>query len=313
CSSALWAARARRTADHRSCRRRTRAPPGGRTDRAGPSGRTRRPGLAAPAPPRAESRAESWAKSQAAAGRGPTRRRRRTLPGKRGTTSWLRPRWRGRFRRGRLALLQHERRGQILGDDRRVRLRIAVGLDGDFAHVDDPVELADPVEKEPEVVIRAFGLDLVRQFRIERLLLRRLRREALNREVRLRREALYPPEDLGDVLLFGQHRLEALEPGLQLVDLGLKLGQPARGREAARDVAPQAGEPALPDLDVGLHVAHVEVPEPEHAQARDQDEGADLRLPRKFAERDVHVVSLPARSTSSPERARAAPPVPRGC
>ena len=146
-------------------------------------------------------------------------------------------------RRGRLA--RRRRPGPPAGRRswRRTRPRSSrsasggcCGLDGDVADVDDSRKLADAIEEEPEVVVRAFGLQLVRQLRVERFLLRRLRREALNRQVRLRRQPLDPAQDVGDVLLLRQHRAQVLEPLLELGDLRLELRQPARGRDALVDV-----------------------------------------------------------------------------
>ena len=95
-------------------------------------------------------------------------------------------------------------------------------------------------KKKPEVVVRALGLQLERQLGVERLLLRRLRREPLDRQVRLRRQPLDAAQDVGDVLLLGQHLLERVEPMLEVGDLRLEFRQPPRRRDALGDVGPSA-------------------------------------------------------------------------
>ena len=134
---------------------------------------------------------------------------------------------------------------------RRIRLRCSRsrscgcrGLDGDVADVDDPRELADAIEEQPEVVIRPFGPQLERQRRVHRLLRRLLRREPLNGEARLRRQSLNPAQDVGDVLLLRQHRAQILEPPFEFARpptgtaaAAAPLRRPWRCRRAARSGA----------------------------------------------------------------------------
>src|SRR3982751_4159210 len=96
-------------------------------------------------------------------------------------------------------------------------------LDRDLAHVDDPRELADPIEEQPKVVVRALGAQLERQRRVHRFLFWFLRREALNRQARLRGQSLNAPQDVCDVFLLWQNRTQILEAPLEFGDVRLEL------------------------------------------------------------------------------------------
>src|SRR3954447_9874187 len=115
-----------------------------------------------------------------------------------------------------LAFLQNERgRDAFRFDARRGILRLT-RLDRDLADVDDPRELADPIEEQTKVVVRALGAQLERQRGVHRLLLWFLRREALNRQARLRGQSLNTAQDVGDVFLLRENRAQILEPPLEL-------------------------------------------------------------------------------------------------
>ena len=112
----------------------------------------------------------------------------------------------------------------------------------------------------------------------------------------------------------GSTCLQVLEPLLELRDLRLELRQPARRRHAPGDVRAQRRQPRLTQLDVRLHLRHVEVPEAVDRAGAHDDERADLGLPGKFAERQFHECLLGVSVTSSfgpslPARPR--PPRPR--
>ena len=61
---------------------------------------------------------------------------------------------------------------------------------------------------------------------------RRRRLEALDRQVRLRRDRLHAAQQVGGVLLFRQHGLQVVEPRFELADLRPELRQLLRGRAA---------------------------------------------------------------------------------
>jgi hypothetical protein len=85
-------------------------------------------------------------------------------------------------------LLQHERRGDALGDDRPRRIARLLRLDGDLADVDDAGELADLVEEGGQAVVRALRLDPVRDLLVELLLNDLAGLKALDRQIGPRRE-----------------------------------------------------------------------------------------------------------------------------
>ena len=158
-----------------------------------------------------------------------------------------------------------------------------------------------------EVVVRAFGGEPIRHFGVERLLLLRRRREAQNRQVRLRRQPLDPAQHVGHVLLLRQHVAQALEPVLELGDLRLELRQPARRRDALVDVGAQRGQMRLPRVDVRLHFASRRSSRSRRRRRpQTSDERADLAVPRKFAEREFHVLlPIDPRAARLPRRRRA--------
>ena len=86
----------------------------------------------------------------------------------------------------------------------------------------------------------------------------------------------------------GRTGAQALEPLFQLIDLVLELRQLASRRDAPVDIGAQRRQPRLTHGDVGLHLGHVEFPEPEDGEDADDDERADLRVPREFTERQIH-------------------------
>ena len=108
------------------------------------------------------------------------------------------------------------------------------------------------------------------------------RLEPLDLQVRLRGEALDPPQDVGDVLLVGQHLLQVLEPAAGArATCDWNSGSWRAVAFALGDVGAQRGQTRLPQVDVGLHLGDVEVPEPEHRARRHEHECADLRPTRE--------------------------------
>src|SRR5262249_52371080 len=153
----------------------------------------------------------------------------------------------------RLALLQDEGRRHAFGFDARCRILRLTRLDDDFADVDDSWELADAIEEQPEIVIRAFSANLERKRGVERLLPRILRCEALNIEAGLRSQTLDAAEYVRHVLLLRQYGAEILEAPFEFRHFRLELGQASRGRHALRDVGPERRQPRLTCVNVGLH------------------------------------------------------------
>ncbi len=108
-----------------------------------------------------------------------------------------------------------------------------LGLDGDVADVDDSRELADAVEEGAEVVDTCPRPAACNgSFRIQRLLHSVLRREALDRQVRLRRQALDAAQDVGDVLLLRQHGLRLSSRASSCATSAWNSRQPAGGGHA---------------------------------------------------------------------------------
>ena len=116
---------------------------------------------------------------------------------------------------------------------------LSLPLHVEAADVDDARELADAVEEDRQVVIRALELERDRPLGVQLLGDDRRRLEALDRQVRLRRHRLHAAQQIGGVLLLRQHRLQVVEPAFELVDLRAELRQLLRGAQALGDVGAQ--------------------------------------------------------------------------
>src|SRR5205085_678785 len=101
---------------------------------------------------------------------------------------------------------------------------------------------------------------------------------------------------VGDVLLFRQHRAQTIELRLEHGDLAPELGQPLRRRVTAIDLLLQLRELGLLDVEGGLCRRRVEIPERTDARDREADEESELRVPGQLVEFELqrHVTALPS-------------------
>src|SRR5262249_30094642 len=113
------------------------------------------------------------------------------------------------------------------------------------------------------------------------------RREAQQRQVRLRRQALQAAQRVGDVLLLRQDVAQRLEAVLEIGDLCLEFRQAARRRDALVDVGLQRAEMRALQLQFRIEAGRVEVIEAVDGAGADGDASSKLAPPRKFAERDI--------------------------
>ena len=187
-------------------------------------------------------------------------------------------------------LLQHERRRHALGDDRGVRLGRRLRVDRDVADVDDPRELADAIEEQPEVVeralrpaactaISAYSGCCIGGCGVKRWI---VRFDCVASPWTRRRMS-------ATSFSSGSTCAQVLEPLLELGRPAPGTRQPARGRDAAGDVGAQRRQPRLPERRCRPASRRRRSSRTRTAApAAHDDEGADLALPRKFAERQFH-------------------------
>ena len=150
---------------------------------------------------------------------------------------------------------------------------LVLALDVEAADVDDARELADAVEEDRQVVIGAVELERDRPLGVQLLGDDRRRLEALDRQVRLRRHRLHPAQQVGRVLLFGQHRPQVVEPSFELVDLRAELRQLLRRRLALGDVAAQR-------LELRLRASPSRRAPASRSSSRKRPDAARRRAPR---------------------------------